>query len=392
MAESDVERFVFTSEAVTEGHPDKMCDIISDTVLDACLEQDPLAKVACETATKTGLVFLFGEITTTAKLDYQKLVRDAVKGIGYNRNLCFDGNTCSIMVAVEQQSPDIALAVHEGRDEEHLGAGDQGIMFGYATNETPELFPLSHLLAQGLARRLSAVRKDNTLPWLGPDGKTQVTVEYEKRGKQLRPVRIHTVLISAMHAEDLTLDQLRAELKTHVVDPVLPPSLIDDQTIYHLNPAGRFVVGGPLSDAGLTGRKIIVDGYGGWGAHGGGAFSGKDPSKVDRSGCYAARWVAKSLVAAGLADRVLVQVSYEIGNAEPLSVYVDTYGTGKLPNVKVLDIIKKNFDLRPAGIIRALDLRRPIYAKTASYGHFGRTDIDLPWEVPKQLEGLPERL
>jgi S-adenosylmethionine synthetase len=278
MADADVERFVFTSEAVTEGHPDKMCDIISDTVLDACLAQDPRAKVACETATKTGLVFVFGEITTTAKLDYQKLVREAVKGIGYDRNLCFDGNTCSIMVAVEQQSPDIALAVHEGRDEENLGAGDQGIMFGYATNETPELFPLSHLLAQGLARRLSVVRKDKTLAWLGPDGKTQVTVEYEKRGKQLRPVRIHTVLISTMHAEEITLDRLRIELKANVVDPVLPPALVDDRTIYHLNPARRFVVEGPFGDAGLTGRKIIVDGYGGWGAHGAAPF-GQGPVK-----------------------------------------------------------------------------------------------------------------
>jgi S-adenosylmethionine synthetase len=385
-----VERFLFSSESVTEGHPDKMCDIISDTVLDECLRQDPYSKVACETATKTGLVFVFGEITSNANLDFQKLVRGAVATIGYtSSNVCFDSRTCNVLVSIEQQSADIASVVHKDRAEEDLGAGDQGIMFGYATNETAELFPLSHLIAQRLARRLTEVRKEGIVPTLGPDGKTQVTVEYEKNGTAIRPVRIHTVLISTMHLASITLPELRVELQRHVLDPVLPADLVDSNTIIHLNPGGQFVIGGPLGDAGLTGRKIIVDGYGGWGAHGGGAFSGKDPSKVDRSACYAARWVAKSIVAAGLADRVLVQLSYEIGLARPLSTYVDTYGTGKLPNAEILALIEKNFDLSPAGIIKALDLRRPIYKQTAAYGHFGRTDIDLPWERPKTLDGAP---
>lgn len=380
------ERFMFTSESVTEGHPDKLCDKVSDTILDACLAQDPFSKVACETSTKTGLVFLFGEITSTAQLDYQTLVRQAVAEIGYNSSdLCFDARTCNVMVSVEQQSPDIADAVFHGKEDKNLGAGDQGIMFGYATDETPEMMPLTHLLAHQLARRLTEVRKNKTCPFLGPDGKTQVTIEYERNGTDQKPVRIHTVLISTMHSDDVTLDQLRIEIQKHVIDPILPKEYIDAETIIHINPGGRFVIGGPLGDAGLTGRKIIVDGYGGWGAHGGGAFSGKDPSKVDRSACYAARWVAKSIIAAGLAHRALVQLSYAIGVAKPLSVFVDTYGTGKKSNEEILAIINKNFDLSPYGIIHELDLRRPIYAQTAAYGHFGRTDIELPWETPKKL-------
>lgn len=380
-------RFLFSSESVTEGHPDKMCDIVSDTILDECLRQDKHSIVACETCTKTGLVFVFGEITSKAKLDYQKLVRSAVQNIGYtSSNVCFDSHTCNVMVSVEQQSPDIAQMVHVNKSLEEFGAGDQGIMFGYATNETPELMPLSHLLSQNLARKLTEVRKSGKLPFLCPDGKSQVTVEYEKNGNEIKPIRIHTVLISTMHTEDVPLEELRALVKKEVIDPVLPSQLVDDQTIYHVNPCGRFVVGGPLGDAGLTGRKIIVDGYGGWGAHGGGAFSGKDPTKVDRSACYAARWVAKSVVNAGFASRCLIQLSYAIGVAEPLSIYVDTYGTGKIPEEEILSIIKKNFDLRPGAIIRELDLLRPIYAQTAAYGHFGRSDIDLPWEKPKELK------
>ena len=381
------QRFLFTSESVTEGHPDKMCDIISDTILDECLRQDPNSHVACETATKTGFVLVFGEITSKAKLDYQRLVRNAVSKIGYTSSkVCFASTTCNVMVSIDQQSPDIAQAVHENKSVEELGAGDQGIMFGYATNETKELFPYSHLLAQNLARKLTEVRKNGVCPFVCPDGKTQVTVEYERNGSQIKPIRIHTVLISTQHTEDITLDELCKEIKKNVIDPVLPSSLVDSNTIYHINPSGRFVIGGPLGDAGLTGRKIIVDTYGGWGAHGGGAFSGKDQSKLDRSACYAARWVAKSVVNAGLAARCLVQLSYAIGVAKPLSIYVDTYGTGTVPDQQIVDIINKNFDLSPGGIIRDLDLLRPIYAQTAAYGHFGRNDIDLPWEKPKDLK------
>ncbi|EAY04487.1 methionine adenosyltransferase, putative [Trichomonas vaginalis G3] len=382
------QKFLFTSESVTEGHPDKMCDIISDTILDACLAQDPNSKVACETCTKTGIVCLLGELTSNAHLDYQKLVRDAVRNIGYTSSkLCFDADTCAVMVSMSQQSADIAQAVHLNKKAEELGAGDQGIMFGYATDETKELFPLTHVLAHNLARKLTEVRKNGTVPFLGPDGKTQVTVEYERNNGHLKPLRIHTVLISTMHTDEVTLDKLRVEVKKHVIDPVLPKELVDDHTILHINPGGRFVIGGPLGDSGLTGRKIIVDSYGGWGAHGGGAFSGKDPSKVDRSACYAARWVAKSLVAAGLCSRCLVQLSYAIGVAHPLSVFVDTYGTGKgKTDEELVDIINNNFDLRPYAIIRDLDLLRPIYAQTAAYGHFGRTDIDLPWEKVKSIK------
>lgn len=381
------ETFLFTSESVTEGHPDKMCDIISDTILDECLRQDKDSHVACETSTKTGLISVFGEITSSAELDYQKLVRTAVANIGYtSSNVCFDAKTCNVMVSVEQQSPDINHLVSDKESEEDLGAGDQGIMFGYATNETKEMMPLSHLLAHNLCRRLAEVRKNGTCPYLGPDGKSQVTVEYERNGSEQKPIRIHTVLISTMHSSSISLEELRSDIKKNVIDPVLPKELVDANTKIYVNPVGQFTIGGPLGDAGLTGRKIIVDGYGGWGAHGGGAFSGKDPSKVDRSACYAARWVAKSLVNAGLCDRCLVQLSYAIGMSHPLSIFVDTYGTGKKPNAEILKILNKNFDLRPFAIIRDLDLKRPIYAQTAAYGHFGRSDIDLPWENPKQLD------
>ncbi len=393
-----MEKLLFTSESVTEGHPDKMCDAISDAILDECMKQDPMSRVACEATTCTGFVLVTGEITTKAQLDIPSIVRETVNEIGYNdAKTGFDGNTCAVMVALDQQSADIAMGVdkaleaREGalKDELDTGAGDQGMMFGYATNETPEFMPYPISLAHKLSRRLTEVRKDGTLSYLRPDGKTQVSVEYDEDGK---PKRLETVVLSTQHDEDVTQEQIHTDIKKYVFDPVLPQELIDDKTKFYINPTGRFVIGGPHGDAGLTGRKIIVDTYGGMARHGGGAFSGKDCTKVDRSAAYAARYVAKNIVAAGLADKCEIQLSYAIGVAEPTSINVDTFGTGKLASEKLVEIVRKHFDLRPAGIIKMLDLRRPIYRGTAAYGHFGRTDLNLPWEATDKVEDLKKYL
>ncbi len=395
-----MEKLLFTSESVTEGHPDKMCDAISDAILDACMEQDPMSRVACEAASCTGFVLVTGEITTKAQLDIPSIVRKTVNEIGYNdAKTGFDGHTCAVMVALDQQSPDIAMGVDKAleakenkmSDEqlEAIGAGDQGMMFGYATNETPELMPYPISLAHKLALQLTKVRKDGTLAYLRPDGKTQVSVEYDENGK---PKRLEAVVLSTQHDEDVTQEQIHEDIKKYVFNPILPQEMIDAETKFFINPTGRFVIGGPHGDAGLTGRKIIVDTYGGYARHGGGAFSGKDCTKVDRSAAYAARYVAKNIVAAGLAEKCEIQLSYAIGVAQPTSVMVDTFGTGKVSDEKLVEIVRENFDLRPAGIIKMLDLRRPIYRGTAAYGHFGRTDLDLPWEATDKAENLKKYL
>ena len=395
-----MEKLLFTSESVTEGHPDKMCDAISDAILDACMAQDPMSRVACETASCTGFVLVTGEITTKAQLDIPSIVRQTVNEIGYNdAKTGFDGHTCAVMVALDQQSPDIAMGVDKAleareakmTDEqlEAIGAGDQGMMFGYATNETPELMPYPISLAHKLALQLTKVRKDGTLSYLRPDGKTQVSVEYDENGT---PKRLEAVVLSTQHDEEVTQEQIHADIKKYVFDPILPAEMVDADTKFFINPTGRFVIGGPHGDAGLTGRKIIVDTYGGYARHGGGAFSGKDCTKVDRSAAYAARYVAKNIVAAGLASICEIQLSYAIGVAQPTSIMVDTFGTGKLSDEKLVEIVRENFDLRPAGIIKMLDLRRPIYRGTAAYGHFGRTDLTLPWEAVDKAETLKKYL
>ena len=395
-----MEKLLFTSESVTEGHPDKICDQISDAILDALLEQDPMSRVACETSTTTGLVLVMGEITTKGYVDIQKIVRDTVREIGYDRGKYgFDADNCAVITAIDEQSTDIAMGVNKALEaKEHLmsedeieaiGAGDQGMMFGYAVNETPELMPYPIALAHKLALQLTKVRKDGTLTYLRPDGKTQVTVEYDENGK---PFRLDAVVLSTQHSEEVTQEQIHEDIKKYVFDPILPAEMVDENTKFFINPTGRFVIGGPHGDSGLTGRKIIVDTYGGMARHGGGAFSGKDCTKVDRSAAYAARYVAKNIVAAGLADKCEIQLSYAIGVARPTSINVETFGTGKLSDIKLVEIIRENFDLRPAGIIRMLDLRRPIYKQTAAYGHFGRTDLDLPWEKTDKAEELKKYL
>ena len=395
-----MEKLLFTSESVTEGHPDKVCDAISDAILDALMEQDPMSRVACETATCTGFVLVTGEITTKAYVDIAKIVRETVKEIGYDKSeYGFDGNTCAVLTAIDEQSSDIAMGVDKALEAkenkmsdaeiEAIGAGDQGMMFGYATNETEEYMPYPISLAHKLALQLTKIRKDGTLKYLRPDGKTQVSVEYDENGK---PKRLEAVVLSTQHDPDVTQEQIHEDIKKHVFDVILPKELIDNETKFFINPTGRFVIGGPHGDAGLTGRKIIVDTYGGYARHGGGAFSGKDCTKVDRSGAYAARYVAKNIVAAGLADKCEIQLSYAIGVAQPTSINVDTFGTGKLSSEKLVEIVRENFDLRPAGIIKMLDLRRPIYKQTAAYGHFGRNDLDLPWEKLDKVDALKKYL
>ncbi|MEW9094439.1 MAG: methionine adenosyltransferase [Clostridiaceae bacterium] len=390
-------RKLFTSESVTEGHPDKICDQISDAVLDAILEKDPKGRVACETTVTTGMVLVVGEITTNCYVDIPKIVRETIEEIGYTRaKYGFDSDTCAVLTSINEQSPDIAMGVNESLEskkgemdrEEAIGAGDQGMMFGFATNETPEYMPMPIAMAHKLARKLSEVRKDGTLSYLRPDGKTQVTVEYEG-GK---PVRIDTIVVSTQHSPEVTREEIEKDILEHVINEIVPKELLDENTKYYINPTGRFVVGGPQGDAGLTGRKIIVDTYGGYGRHGGGAFSGKDPTKVDRSAAYAARWVAKNLVAAGVADKIEIQLAYAIGVAKPVSIAVDTFETGKIPNDKIVEIINKVFDLRPAAIIKNLDLRRPIYKQTAAYGHFGRTDLNVPWENLDKVQDIKKYL
>ena len=395
-----MEKLLFTSESVTEGHPDKICDQISDAVLDALLAQDPMSRVACETAVTTGLVLVMGEVTTQGYVDIQKTVRDTIREIGYDNSLYgFDANTCGVIVALDEQSADIAMGVDKALEAkensmtdaeiEAIGAGDQGMMFGFASNETEEYMPYPISLAHKLTRRLSEVRKNGTLPYLRPDGKAQVTVEYDEAGK---PIHLNAVVLSTQHAEDVTQEQIHADIKKHVFEAVLPAELVDENTKFFINPTGRFVIGGPNGDSGLTGRKIIVDTYGGYARHGGGAFSGKDCTKVDRSAAYAARYVAKNLVAAGIADKCEIQLSYAIGVAQPTSIMVDTFGTGKLSDEQIIDLIRENFDLRPAGIIKMLDLRRPIYKQTAAYGHFGRNDLNLPWESLDKVDTLKKYL
>ena len=393
-----MEKFLFTSESVTEGHPDKVCDAVSDAILDACFAQDPMSRVACETASCTGFVLVTGEITTNAQLDIPAIVRETVLEIGYDDGKKgLDGNSCAVLVALDKQSADIAMGVDKAleakegslTDDLDTGAGDQGMMFGYATNETEEYMPYSIALAHKLAKKLTDVRKDGTLKYLRPDGKTQVSVEYDENNK---PLRLEAVVLSTQHDEDVTQEQIHEDIKKYVFDPILPKELIDADTKFFINPTGRFVIGGPHGDAGLTGRKIIVDTYGGMARHGGGAFSGKDCTKVDRSAAYAARYVAKNVVAAGLADRCEIQLSYAIGVAQPTSIMVDTFGTGKVADSKIVDAVRENFDLRPAGIIKMLDLRRPIYKQTAAYGHFGRTDVNLPWEATDKVDALKKYL
>ena len=395
-----MEKLLFTSESVTEGHPDKVCDAISDAILDALIAQDPMSRVACETAACTGFVLVTGEITTKAYVDIPKIVRETVKEIGYDKSeYGFDGNTCAVFTAIDEQSGDIAMGVDKALEAkenkmsdaeiEAIGAGDQGMMFGFATNETAEYMPYPISLAHKLALQLTKVRKDGTLKYLRPDGKTQVSVEYDENGK---PKRLEAVVLSTQHDEDVTQEQIHEDIKKYVFDPILPAEMVDAETKFFINPTGRFVIGGPHGDAGLTGRKIIVDTYGGYARHGGGAFSGKDCTKVDRSGAYAARYVAKNIVAAGLADKCEIQLSYAIGVAQPTSINVDTFGTGKLSSEKLVEIIRENFDLRPAGIIKMLDLRRPIYKQTAAYGHFGRNDLDLPWEKLDKVDTLKKYL